>query len=92
MGYFRLDAFEGSQDDALISAAMDRLSQTHGLILDLRHNGGGDLSGDRVIERLITQAVTRYKRSERLSDYTMSQRPELFQTHAGCNRTICPLA
>jgi C-terminal processing protease CtpA/Prc len=74
-GYFRLDAFSGSDDDRLISSTMDRLAGTNGLILDLRHNGGGDLSGDRIIERLITNAVVRYKRSERLSDFILSQRP-----------------
>ncbi len=76
IGYFKIDAFSGTQDDYLISEAMDRLAQTEGLLLDLRQNGGGDLSADRIIERLIDNVVTRYKRSERLSDFTLAQRPE----------------
>ena len=82
LGYLRLDGFSGSQDDFLISQTMNRLAQTRGLIIDLRKNGGGDLSGDRIIERLATQAVTRYKRSERLSPYVMSQRPDIFNLMA----------
>lgn len=78
IGYLRLDAFGGSQDDYLIGEAMDRLSATRGLIIDLRKNGGGDLSGDRIIERLIQQTVTRYKRSERLNDYILSQNQGVF--------------
>lgn len=78
IGYLRIDGFSGSQDDFLLSQTMDRLANTNGLILDLRQNGGGDLSGDRIIERLITNSVVRYKRSERLNDYILSQRPENF--------------
>jgi C-terminal processing protease CtpA/Prc len=74
-GYFRLDGFSGTADDRLISETMDRIAGTPGLILDLRQNGGGDLSGDRVIERLIDKTVIRYKRSERLNDFILSQRP-----------------
>ena len=78
IGYLRLDAFEGEQDEYLISEAMDRLSGTRGLVIDLRKNGGGDLSGDRIIERLANQVVTRYKRSEHLSDYLTALEPSLF--------------
>jgi C-terminal processing protease CtpA/Prc len=78
IGYFRLDGFTGSQDEALIEEAMDRLADTKGLILDLRKNGGGDLSGNRIIERLISAATSRYKTSVRLSDYLMSQEPSVF--------------
>lgn len=78
IGYLRLDGFGGSQDDFLISSAMESLSQTRGLLIDLRKNGGGDLSGDRVIERLTDQPIIRYKRSERLSDYALSRDPTLF--------------
>jgi C-terminal processing protease CtpA/Prc len=78
VGYLKLDGFGGAQDDFLIGAAVDSLAGTRGMIIDLRKNGGGDLSGDRVIERLIDKAVVRYKRSERLSDYTLAIEPEFF--------------
>ncbi len=78
VGYLKLDGFGGAQDDFLIGAAVDSLAGTRGMVIDLRKNGGGDLSGDRVIERLIDQAVVRYKRSERLSDYTLAMSPEFF--------------
>lgn len=82
IGYLRLDGFSGSQDDFLLGQAMDRLANTTGLILDLRKNSGGDLSGDRIIERLATSSVTRYKRSERLNDFILSHRPENFSLTA----------
>jgi C-terminal processing protease CtpA/Prc len=77
IGYFRLDAFEGTQDDTLISGIMDRLAKTNGLILDLRKNGGGDQSGDQILSRLISKTITRYKVSERISDYLLALMPEL---------------
>jgi len=78
IGYFRIDSFEGTQDDFIISQTMDRLAQTRGLILDLRQNGGGDLSGNRILERLTDKVLTRYKQSERKSDFVLAQYPEIF--------------
>ena len=82
IGYLRIDAFQGSQDEYLLSEAMDRLANTQGLIIDLRKNGGGDLSGDRIIERLLGSSVVRYKRSERLSDFLFSLEPSFFDLTA----------
>ena len=80
LGYLRADGFGGSQGAFLLGQAMDRLSQTRGLILDMRKNGGGDQSGDSIIGRLITKTVTRYQVSERVSDYLLASRPELFNS------------
>jgi C-terminal processing protease CtpA/Prc len=78
MGYLRMDAFEGSQDELLISQAMQRLSATRGLLIDVRRNGGGDQSGNALLSRLATAAITRYKTSPRMADFTISQRPSYF--------------
>ena len=78
IGYFRLNGFGGTQGGTLIGQLMDRLAGTRALILDLRSNGGGDLSGDRILERLATKAITRYKRSERVSDFQIARDPITF--------------
>ena len=78
IGYFRIDGFSGTQDSQLFDQVMNALASTKGLILDLRKNGGGDQSGNTIISRLITQAVTRYSTSERMADFTLSQRPEYY--------------
>ena len=75
IGYFRLDGFTGSQDDALIDHAMERLSKTSSLILDLRKNGGGDLSGDRILARLSNVRLYRYVTSENISPFVLAMRP-----------------
>jgi carboxyl-terminal processing protease len=78
VGYLRIDGFSGSQDSLLLAAAMDRLSKTQRLILDLRKNGGGDLSGNVILARLAGSNIVRYQRSERSSPFIISQRPEVF--------------
>jgi C-terminal processing protease CtpA/Prc len=78
IGYLRIDGFSGSQMPFLLDAALDRLAGTQGLILDLRKNGGGDQSGNRILARLAAQNITRYRTSERLSQFVLSQRPEIF--------------
>ena len=78
IGYLRIDGFGGAQDEFLFDQMMDRLADTQGLILDLRKNGGGDLSGDRILARLAKANITRYKRSARISDYLMASRPDIF--------------
>lgn len=78
IGYLRIDGFSGTQDDFLLDQVMDRLSATRGLIIDLRKNGGGDLSGDRILARLVQKEIIRYRRSERMSDFLISARPDTF--------------
>lgn len=78
IGYLRVDGFSGSQDEFLLDQVMDRLAGTKGLILDLRRNGGGDLSGDRILARLVKNEIVRYRRSERMSPFLLSSRPESF--------------
>lgn len=78
IGYLRIDGFSGAQDEFLLDQVMDRFSGTRGLIIDLRKNGGGDLSGDRILARLIRQEIIRYRRSERVSSFLISARPDTF--------------
>ena len=78
IGYLRIDGFSGAQDEFLFDQMMDRLADTQGLILDLRKNGGGDLSGNRILARLAKKNITRYKQSARISDFLMASRPDLF--------------
>jgi C-terminal processing protease CtpA/Prc len=78
LGYLRIDGFSGSQDEFLFDQLMDRLRGTKGLILDLRKNGGGDMSGDRILARLIDKEIVRYRRSERMSSFLFANRPETF--------------
>jgi C-terminal processing protease CtpA/Prc len=78
IGYLRIDAFTGSQSSFLLAQAMERLSGTKGLMLDLRKNGGGDQSGNAILARLASAAITRYRTSERMSEFLMSARPTAF--------------
>jgi C-terminal processing protease CtpA/Prc len=78
IGYLRMDAFDGSQDDELIGSAMRLLANTQGLLIDVRKNGGGDQSGNTLLSRLITAPITRYRTSPRMSDFTLAQRPQYF--------------
>ncbi len=81
IGYVRINGFSG--DDEAFESIMDRLSSTSGLVIDLRRNGGGDLSGNRILARLATQSITRYKQSERWSDFLIAERPDIFlEPHA----------
>jgi C-terminal processing protease CtpA/Prc len=78
IGYLRVDAFTGTQSDFLMDQALNYLASTKGILIDLRSNGGGDQSGNRLIRRLITSKVTRYRTSERMSPFMISARPEVF--------------
>jgi C-terminal processing protease CtpA/Prc len=78
IGYIHIESFTGADDDKIFDVLMDRLAETNGLILDLRDNGGGDLSGNQLIARFIDQKVTRYRQSERWSDYLIANRPDVF--------------
>lgn len=80
IGYLRIDAFIGNMG-ALLDVAMDRLRNTKGLVIDVRQNGGGDLSGSRLLARLLAPGsgkVARYKVSHRNSDYLLAKRPYYF--------------
>jgi C-terminal processing protease CtpA/Prc len=78
VGYLKIDGFSGSQMRALIGKAMDRLLDTQALIIDMRENGGGDLSGNEILARLTEKDIIRYKTSFRSSDFLLSQRPSLY--------------
>lgn len=78
VGYIRLDGFWGSQSEGLLDQTLDALASTKGLLIDMRTNGGGDQSGNRLIRRLITGNVTRYRTSERMSPFILNARPDLF--------------
>jgi C-terminal processing protease CtpA/Prc len=78
LGYLKIDAFEGTQQDYLLGEAMDRLAQTRGIILDLRQNGGGAFTGNPILERLVTRTTIRNQASERMSDYLFSDSPQAF--------------
>lgn len=78
IGYVRLDGFGGEQSSFLINQAMNRVAATKGLLIDLRANGGGDQSGNNIINRLTYKPVTRYKVSERMSDFLLHARPDIF--------------
>ncbi len=78
VGYLRIDGFSGSQMPDLLDKALDRMMKTKGLIIDVRHNGGGDLSGNTVLARLSSKSLVRFRQSARMSDMTLIQRPDLF--------------
>lgn len=76
IGYLRIDGFTGTRDTELLNQAMDRLLTTRALILDVRRNGGGDQSGNTILARLVQDITTRYKVSESVNPFVLSQRPE----------------
>ncbi len=75
IGYLRIDEFGGTQMAKLLSQAMDALSDTSGLIIDLRKNGGGDNSGNAVLARLINSTIFRYHQRVRNSEMLNALRP-----------------
>jgi C-terminal processing protease CtpA/Prc len=75
IGYLRIDGFSGSQMRALLGQAMDRLANTDGLIIDVRKNGGGDLSGDAILARLSDKKLVRFQQKVISSDYLTAARP-----------------
>ena len=77
IGYLRIDGFSGSQMRSLLTQAMDRLAQTRGLIIDVRKNGGGDLSGDVVLSRLISSVTQRFSQRTNFSDMLQVLRPSI---------------
>lgn len=79
VGYVKLKGFSGAKRaEKMFDQIMNRLAGTRGLVLDLRANGGGDLSGNRFLARLASKPVVRYRQSERWSDFLIAQRPDVF--------------
>ncbi len=61
IGYIRLSTFMGGPWSTEFGDALDAVRSTRGLILDLRHNGGGsDLTGFAIIRRFITSPLALY--------------------------------
>jgi len=82
IGYLKIDGFVGSKDAFLFDEAMDRMAHTIGLIVDVRANGGGDQSGDRILARLSAAPLDRYRVSERQADFILAHRPNVFTSPA----------
>ena len=78
IGYLRIDGFEGTKMTELLEQAMDRMMGTSGLIIDVRRNGGGDLSGNAVLSRLISEPVARFHQRTNFSDMLRAFRPDIF--------------
>jgi carboxyl-terminal processing protease len=78
IGYLKIDLFAGTELPAIFDAKMAQLRQTSGLILDVRENGGGDLSGNRILRWLTRTKIARYFISPRRSDFLLVNRPEFF--------------
>jgi C-terminal processing protease CtpA/Prc len=74
IGYLKISRFIDSESG--IIEAMANLADTESLIIDVRGNGGGDQSGDEVLNRLIQKEITRYSVSARMSDDVKSERVE----------------
>ncbi|MBC7457989.1 MAG: hypothetical protein H7235_06900 [Bdellovibrionaceae bacterium] len=77
IGYLRIDGFQGTKIRELLDQAMQRLFKTERLLIDVRANGGGDLSGDSVLSYLIEQPIFRYAAEVRNSDLLLGLRPAL---------------
>ena len=78
IGYLRIDAFGGTKMPELLGQAMDRMMKTSGLIIDVRKNGGGDLSGDTVLARLAPEPMARFHQRTNFSDILRALRPWIF--------------
>lgn len=75
IGYLRIDEFDGTQMPKLMDQAMDRLAATAGIIIDVRRNGGGDLSGNTILARLIGTPIDRFHQRATFSDMINALRP-----------------
>lgn len=74
IGYLKIRRF--SKAEQLLVQAMDELTTTDALIIDVRGNGGGDQSGNIVLERLTETEIDRYSTSARLSDDLLEERED----------------
>lgn len=78
IGYLKIDGFGGTRMEEVLDKAMQSLAGTNGLIIDVRENGGGDQSGNRVLRWLTDKTIVRYSISPRVSDFILQSRPEYF--------------
>lgn len=78
LGYLRIDGFQGTKMAELLEQVMQKLSQTSGLLIDVRLNGGGNQTGNVVLSRLISSRTIRYSQKVRNSEILMSLRPDYF--------------
>lgn len=78
IGYLRIDGFAGENSVELLQQAVQRLSRSSGLIIDLRKNGGGDQSGSVILAQIAGRTIDRYQVSENLNPYLIHARPEYF--------------
>jgi carboxyl-terminal processing protease len=82
IGYLKIDTFSAENMGAFLSEAMNHLSRTKGLIIDVRANGGGDPEAASVImSRLISQPIVKYKTRLRISTAVIKERNEYFQKY-----------
>lgn len=77
IGYLRIDGFSGSQMSLLLDQAMNRLEGTSGLIIDVRKNGGGDLSGNTLLSRFASIPINRFLQRVNTSDMLQALRPSI---------------
>jgi hypothetical protein len=83
IGYLKIDGFVGTRLPAIFDRLMSQLRNTKGLIIDLRANGGGDLSGNHVLRWLTLREIVRFRISPTTADFLLSQRPEYFLMPSG---------
>ncbi len=83
IGYLKIDGFIGSKLPVIFDRLMSQLKNTKGLIIDLRANGGGDLSGDHILRWLTSKEIVRFQISPTTADFLLSQRPYYFVLPSG---------
>jgi C-terminal processing protease CtpA/Prc len=75
VGYIYYYSFQIPVESDALDFVLNRFQDTKGLIIDIRHNGGGDPNnGLRILERLISQRThtysAKYKNGKGRQDYT----------------------
>ncbi len=75
VGYLYYGSFSNSISSANIDTLISRFQSLKGIIIDIRHNGGGSTSnGDKIISRLISEktkvSYTRYKSGPGHNDFS----------------------
>jgi C-terminal processing protease CtpA/Prc len=78
IAYLRIDGFGGSGMSSIFDTKMRQFRDAAALIVDVRENGGGDQSGNRILRWLTKQKIARYFTSTRRSDFLLVNRPDLF--------------
>jgi hypothetical protein len=79
IGYLKIDGFMGTRLAEIFDLRMKQLKNAAALILDLRENGGGNQSGNRILRWLSKEKFVRYSASTRRSDFLLPNRPDLFK-------------